>query len=84
MTLQVAVGRLAEDEDVKARASSRQGRSEAGQARRSRSRAVGLKLAPLTDELRKKNGIDKDVKGVIVDEVDPASPAAEQASRPAT
>jgi serine protease Do len=37
-----------------------------------------LVLAPLTDELREKNGLGKDVKGVIVLEVDPASPAAEK------
>ena len=35
-------------------------------------------LAPLTDELRAKHGIGKDMKGVIVLEVDPASPAAEK------
>ena len=35
-------------------------------------------LAPLNDELRAKHNIGKDVKGVIVLEVDPASPAAEK------
>ena len=35
-------------------------------------------LAPLNDELRTKHNIGKDVKGVIVLEVDPASPAAEK------
>ena len=35
-------------------------------------------LAPLNDELRTKHGIGKDMKGVIVLEVDPASPAAEK------
>ena len=35
-------------------------------------------LAPLNDELRTKHGIGKDMKGVIVLEVDPASPAAER------
>jgi serine protease Do len=37
---------------------------------------IGLKLTPLTDELRQKYSIDAKVKGVVVTEVDPASPAA--------
>ena len=45
---------------------------------------LGLKLAALTDELRKKYGIAADVKGAIVDDVDPKSPAAARASGPAT
>jgi serine protease Do len=36
----------------------------------------GLVLAPLTEELRTKHGLGRDVKGVVVLEVDPASPAA--------
>ncbi len=39
---------------------------------------IGLVLAPLTDELRTKHGLGKTTKGVIVLEVDPASPAAER------
>ena len=35
-------------------------------------------LAPLTDELRTKHNLGPTVKGVIVLEVDPASPAAER------
>ncbi len=35
-------------------------------------------LAPLTDELRTKHGLGANVKGVVVVEVDPASPAAER------
>ncbi len=37
---------------------------------------IGLKLTPLTDELRQKFGIDAKVKGVVVTDIDPASPAA--------
>jgi len=44
----------------------------------SRSSLIGLVLAPLNDELRTKHNIGKDMKGVIVLEVDPASPAAER------
>jgi serine protease Do len=37
---------------------------------------IGMKLAPLTDELRQKFGFDKKVKGVVVTEIDAASQAA--------
>jgi serine protease Do len=33
-------------------------------------------LAPLTDELRTKHGLGRDVKGLVVTEVDPNSPVA--------
>ena len=39
---------------------------------------MGLKLAPLTDELRTKFNIDAKLKGVIVLEVDPDSAAAQK------
>ena len=39
---------------------------------------IGLVLAPLDDDLRGKHNIGKDVKGVIVLQVDPASPAADK------
>ena len=85
----VAVGRLAEeDEPVKASAKEApkgkgkgKDRDKAERTSRgtpSRSSLIGLVLAPLTDELRTKHGIGKDMKGVIVVEVDPESPAAEQ------
>ena len=37
---------------------------------------AGLLLAPLTEELRARHGLGRDVKGVVVIEVDPKSPAA--------
>ena len=40
--------------------------------------ACGLGLAPLTDDLRTKYGLKAETKGVVVTEVDPASPAAEK------
>jgi serine protease Do len=49
-----------------------------GKAAPSRSSLIGLGLAPLNDELRAQHNVGKDVKGVIVVEVDPASPAAER------
>ena len=88
-TLKVAVGRLAEeDEPVKASAKEapkgkgkgKDRDKDSGQAAPppARSSLIGLVLAPLTDELRTKHNIGKDMKGVIVLEVDPASPAAEK------
>jgi len=41
-------------------------------------KALGLDLANLTDELRKKHKIKDKVKGVLITGVDPKSPAAEK------
>jgi serine protease Do len=71
-TLKVTVGRLSEDEEV---------RSELGRDAPPTSPetvVLGLKLSALTDELRSKYGIGAEVKGAIVNEVDPKSPAAEK------
>jgi serine protease Do len=73
MTLQVTVGRLSEDDEIKSELSDNKappGAPGAGTV------VLGLKLSPLTDELRTKYGIAPNVKGAIVDEVDPKSPAA--------
>jgi serine protease Do len=86
-TLKVAVGRLAEeDEPVKASAKespkgkgkSKDRDKDSNKSTPSRSSLIGLVLAPLNDELRTKHNVGKDMKGVIVLEVDPASPAAER------
>ncbi len=45
-------------------------------------RALGLDLANLTDELRKKHNIKDKVKGVLITGVDPNSPAAEKRLAP--
>ncbi len=37
---------------------------------------IGLNLSPLTESLRQKFKLDKDVKGVVVTKIDPAGPAA--------
>jgi serine protease Do len=68
MTLQVTVGRLTEDEEKVLEGS--------GKPAGSSSDVLGLKLSTLTDALRKKYGLDAGVKGALVDEVDPKSPAA--------
>jgi serine protease Do len=74
MTLQVTVGRLSEDDEIKAEVGDSKeppGAPGAGTV------VLGLKLSPLTDELRTKYGIAPNVKGAIVDDVDPQSPAAD-------
>ena len=83
--LKVAVGRLAEEEEpVKTAAAKEAPKKGKGKkdtdkaAPASRSSLIGLSLSPLTDELRTKHNLGKDVKGVIVLDVDPASPAAER------
>ena len=74
--LKVAVGRLIEEDDKdedqdKPQKPAGDGSAPTGQA------ASASSLAPLDDELRNKHGIDKKVKGVVVTEVDPQSPAAQ-------
>ena len=43
---------------------------------------IGLKLSPLTDAARKKYNFDDDINGVLVDDVDPQSPAALKGIKP--
>jgi serine protease Do len=86
MTLKVAIGRLAEEsegaktsakEPPRSRGKGKDKDKDGGKSGQSgRPSLIGLVLAPLDDELRAKHKIGKDVKGVIVLEVDPASPAA--------
>ncbi len=85
VTLKVAIGRLREDEPIKASAKanprSRGGKGKdgkSGSTQGERSSLIGLVLAPLDDDLRAKHNLGKDVKGVIVLQVDPASPAAQK------
>jgi serine protease Do len=87
-TLKVAVGRLVEEsepvktsakEAPKSKGKAKERDKDSGKAPTpSRSSLIGLVLSPLNDELRTKHNIGKDMKGVIVLEVDPASPAAER------
>ena len=70
MTLQVKIGRLSEEDEIKAELGS--GPKEAATV------VLGLKLSVLTDELRSKYGLGAAVKGAIVAEVDPKSPVAEK------
>jgi serine protease Do len=69
-TLQVKVGRLSEEEEARTLASGTEG------VPGPETVVLGLTLQPLTDELRAKHGLGAQVKGAIVSEVDPKSPAA--------
>jgi serine protease Do len=75
-SVKVVVGRLNEDD-----AGSADSLSEGAGAAAER-RLIGLKLAPLTDELRKKYGLAQRVQGVVITEVEPRSPAAERNLQP--
>jgi serine protease Do len=88
-TLRVAVGRLAEEAKPavkpgvritpKSRSKSKEKDSSVQPPAAPGGRSlIGLVLAPLTDELRTKYGLNTNVRGVVVLEVDPASPAAER------
>ncbi len=72
-TLQVAVGKLEEEEGGEPSGKPADEPKKDGPAS---APVIGLKLAPLTDELRKKYGIEAKVTGVVIEDVDPQSPAA--------
>ncbi len=74
-TVKVAVGRLVEDDDKAPVAASKP--PEPNKSAVSTS-MIGLKLSPLSDELRAKFGLDAKIKGVVVVEVDPQSAAAQK------
>jgi len=76
-TLSVTVGML-EDEESKAEPAPA-GKEEPAQPATT---LLGLVLAPLTDELRNRYGFDAKVNGVIVNDIDPSSPAASKNIRP--
>ena len=86
LNMKVAVGRLAEESEPAKAAAKEAPKGKGGKGKDSgksapqpgRPSLIGLVLAPLNEELREKHGIGKDVKGVIVLEVDPASPMAEK------
>ena len=74
-SVQVAIGRLEEEEgdDDKKKPESKD--KPTGDTPSTSSSVIGLKLSPLTVELRAKYGIDTKLNGVVVEDVDPASPA---------
>ncbi len=67
-SLKVMVARLVEDDDVTIAKKAAEAAPEKA--------LIGLKLSQLTDELRQKFGIDAKIKGVVITDIDPQSPAA--------
>jgi serine protease Do len=82
-TIQIAVGRLIEDDKKDAKKAPDDKDKGKGSSDKPliTSSLLGLKLAPLDDALRAKFKIDAKVKGVLVQEVDPQSPAAQKGIR---
>ena len=75
---QVTVGRLEDDDD-----NASDLKSDVGQDDDPKGAAIiGLKLSPLSDSLRKKYGLGDKVQGVVVEAVDPQSPAAGKGLKP--
>jgi serine protease Do len=91
-TFKVSVGRLAEDikpaprpgvrNNPKSRGKGKDKGTELNPPAPGGKSLLGLALAPLSDELRTKHNLKSSAKGVIVLEVDPASPAADRNVRP--
>lgn len=76
-SVQVTVGRLEEEDEGGAESESKNSpeqKKDSGDG----APIIGLKLSPLTDELRKKYGIESKVTGVVIEDVDPQSPAAQK------
>lgn len=74
-TLQVKVGRLPEQASAAATEESAVAPPKEEEKTTS---LLGLSIAPINDELRSRYGIEPNVTGVVVTQVDPTSPAAEK------
>ena len=72
--LKVEVGKLDEPEEKVELQSQKPKESESPETQT----VLGLVLVPLTDEIRAKAGLDPKIKGVLVMDIDPASPAADK------
>jgi serine protease Do len=73
-SLQVTVGRLDNGDDNDSDLKEQGGESSAPRG----AAVIGLKLSALTPDLRRKYGLDDKIKGVIVEDIDPQSPAAKK------
>jgi serine protease Do len=74
-TLQVTVGRLDDGYDNDSDSDFKEQGSESTAPG---SAIIGLKLSALTLDLRRKYGLDEKIKGVVVEGIDPESPAAKK------
>lgn len=79
-TKQVAVG-LLEDEELPSPANITTPEPLEGDSPET-APVIGLKLSPLTDAARKKFDLDDEINGLLVDDVDPESPAALKGIKP--
>jgi serine protease Do len=77
-TRKVKLGRLAEEQ----KQASLTPKDTPSDAKPAVKKALGLDVAGLTDDLRKKHQIDAKVKGVVITGIDAASSAAEQRLTP--
>jgi serine protease Do len=76
MDLNVTIGRLPEEEDAEDAAKSDD--EPAPSPEPEHEDLLGLSIAPLTDEVRKRYGIGQSIEGVVITEVKPNSPAAQK------
>ena len=76
----VKLGRL--EDEKKVAAVSNDKKDATPESKPAVKKALGLDLANLTDELRKKHNIKDKVKGVVITGVDPNSPASEKRLAP--
>ncbi|MFG1464794.1 DegQ family serine endoprotease [Xanthobacter sp. DSM 24535] len=77
-TLRLKIARMPDDEKAAAAASKPPGDMAKPEAKK----ALGLELAPMSDELRKRFKIKDTVKGVVILNVDRNSPASEKGLKP--
>ncbi len=76
-SFKVVVGRLSEDTKPEVVPADSDTRGDVKPTQPGRA-LIGLKVTPLTDELRRTHGLDKKIKGLLVTEADPQSPAAQK------
>ena len=79
-SLDVAIGQMPDNPQVAK--SDPQGGDQPQQGANETPTALGLKLAPLNNEMRKRAGVPKDVKGVVVTAIADDSPLAELGIQP--
>ena len=77
-TVKVTLGRLEDGEQQMASKDNPGGDTKAPEVKPVETKVLGMKLAELNDESRKKFEIVPEIKGVIIAEVDPNSAAAEK------
>ncbi len=74
-TFDVELGRLEEGEKIVAKADAKETMNKSAEV-------LGMKLSPITDEIRTKFKISDEIKGAVVTNVEPDSPAADKRLQP--